>query len=272
VHLWDVHYDLYPPPPYDRMFDPDYTGSFAGHAYRHDPEFKLGMEPPDYEHVLALYDGEIRSTDDTIGRMLAALRSAGLLDNTLVVVTSDHGDEFLEHGGKGHRRTLFQEVLAVPLVFWAPGRLRAGVADVNASLIDVAPSILELLGLPPLDRATGQPLFSRDGAPVDDDRVALAELRFNARRPALTAAYDHPHKVIVDARRNEAQYFDLAADPGEQSPRNADSLEAGRRLLGVLDRFYAAPARRLPTRGADKSENRLPNVMEKRLRSLGYLE
>lgn len=270
VHLWDVHYDLLPPPPYDRMFDPDYVGDFPGYAYRRAAAFKPGMAKADYEHVLALYDGEIRYTDDTIAGMLANLERAGLLANTVVVVTSDHGDEFLEHGGKGHRRTLFQEVLAIPLVFWAPGRLAPARVKTSASLIDVAPSILAITGTRGLEDITGRSLFDSDGAPLLDDRVAIAELRFNATRPALKAAYAHPHKVVVDVRSRTAEYYDLEADPDEQAPADPQSLDEGRRLVEALDRFYEAPARSRKKPAAP--EKKLTPAMEKRLRALGYLD
>jgi arylsulfatase A-like enzyme len=270
VHLWDVHYDLLPPPPYAGMFDPEYDGNFPGHAYRHAPGFKPGMAKADYEHVLALYDGEIRFTDDTIAGMLADLERSALLANTVVIVTSDHGDEFLEHGGKGHRRTLFQEVLAIPLVFWAPGRLAPSVANTSASLVDVAPTILAITGAPGLEGITGRSLIDSTGAPLVDDRVAIAELRFNASRPALKAAFAHPHKVVVDARRRTSEYYDLEADPGERSPGDPQSLDAGRRLVEALDRFYEAPAR--SWRSPDTPEKKLTPAMEKRLRALGYLD
>jgi arylsulfatase A-like enzyme len=270
VHLWDVHYDLLPPPPYDRMFDPDYDGNFPAYAYRRAAGFKPGMAQADYEHVLALYDGEIRFTDDTITGMLADLERAGLLANTLVVVTSDHGDEFLEHGGKGHRRTLFQEVLAIPLVFWAPGRLPPAVEKTSASLVDVAPSILTITGARGLEGVTGRSLFDATGSPVRDDRVAIAELRFNASRPALKAAYAHPHKVVVDERRRASEYYDLETDPGEQTPADPQTLEAGRSLIEALDRFYEAPAR--SRKKPIAPEKKLTPAMEKRLRALGYLD
>ena len=270
VHMWDVHYDLYPPPPYDRMFDPDYSGSYSGHAYRHDRAFKPGMDEHDYAHVIALYDGEVRSTDDTIARMLDELERAALLDHTIVVVTSDHGDEFLEHGKKGHRQSLYHEVLSIPLIFWAPKLLKSGVAEVDASLIDVAPSLLALTRLAPMPSASGKSLFDADGSVVRDGRVALSELRFSARRPALTAATAYPHKVIVDARKKTSSYFDLATDPGEASPRDPHELPEGRRLIDALDRFYASAEPSSPRSATTRKK--LPGVIEERLRSLGYLD
>src|SRR5262249_10859476 len=134
VHMWDVHFDYIPPEPFDSMFDPDYTGPLDGHNIGQEG-FPLNAPPRDIEHLKALYDGEIRYTDQTIGELLDALRSAGLLDRTLIVVTSDHGEEFLEHGNKTHRKALYEESIHVPLIVWASAGLPRGArVDTPVSL------------------------------------------------------------------------------------------------------------------------------------------
>jgi arylsulfatase len=106
VHLWDVHFDFTPPAPYDRMFDPDYTGPVTGRDFFFDPAINVAMPARDLEHLVALYDGEIRWTDEIVGRIRADLERLGIADDTLVVITSDHGTELFDHGQKGHRTTL----------------------------------------------------------------------------------------------------------------------------------------------------------------------
>jgi arylsulfatase A-like enzyme len=270
VHMWDVHYDLVPPSPYDRMFSSDPSPPDVDPDFRHDRTFAAGMDERAYRQIIALYDGEIRFTDDTIGAMLEQLRGRGLLDDTIVVVTSDHGEEFLEHGGKGHRNSLFDEVLAVPLVFWAPARLRPGVAETAASLVDVAPTLARLAGVGDLAGVDGLPLFDARGTAVADARIAVSELRMSARRPKLAAAQRFPDKVIRDVRSGADSYYDLASDPREQAPRSAADVPHAQPLVAALDRSYAAPA------GADASGRRtsrpLAPAMENRLKALGYLD
>ncbi|HET9063582.1 MAG TPA: sulfatase-like hydrolase/transferase, partial [Candidatus Binatia bacterium] len=270
VHMWDVHYDLVPPSPYDRLFSSDPSPPDVDADFRHDRTFAAGMDERAYRQVIALYDGEIRFTDDTIGAMLEQLRGRGLLDDTIVVVTSDHGEEFLDHGGKGHRNSLFDEVLAVPLVFWAPARLRPGVAETAASLVDVAPTLARLAGLRDLAGVDGRPLFDASGTAVDDARIAVSELRVSARRPKLVAAQRFPDKVIRDVRSGADSYYDLAADPREQAPRSAADVPRAQPLVAALDREYAAPA------GGDASGRKtsppLAPAMENRLKALGYLD
>ena len=164
LHLWDVHYDYAPPPPYDTLFDPDYTGDITGDDFETGRAVHRDMDPVDLEHVVALYDGEIRFTDEHLGRLLAHLDELGLRDDLLVVVTADHGEEFFEHGAKGHRKNLFDPALLVPLVMRWPGRLPAGeVVDAQVRLQDVPTTILSLVGVePPLGFG-----FQGEGAPQD---------------------------------------------------------------------------------------------------------
>src|SRR5262249_39515827 len=103
----------------------------------------------DLEHVFALYDGEVAWTDAQIGRLLDELAALQLERDTIVILTADHGDEFFEHGGLGPRRTLYEEVLRVPLIVRWPASLpaRKRIAGL-VSNTDVVPTLLELLDLP----------------------------------------------------------------------------------------------------------------------------
>ena len=276
VHMWDVHYDLIPPPPYDTMFFPDYSGSFDGRAFRHNPEFRPGMDADDLAHTIALYDGEVRYTDDTIGRIVDTLDAMGVLADTLIVITSDHGDEFLEHDGKGHRRSLFQEVVRVPLVMRLPGKIPARRVDDSVSLIDVAPTILDLVGAEPIDEAMGRSLLplmagDRSAEPVG----ALSELTSAPRIPSLSSLVVGDDKVIVDDSKGVATYFDLATDPGELRGAPAAGSGAGRKLVALLARRKAAAAlRRAEIEGAGEQATDDPITPQLRsvLQSLGYLD
>ena len=94
IHIWDVHFDFIPPPPYDTMFDPGYTGSVTGNNFIFDESVNAEMPKRDLEHLIALYDGEIAWTDHHVGKILARLDELGLRDNTIVMLLADHGTEF----------------------------------------------------------------------------------------------------------------------------------------------------------------------------------
>ena len=163
AHFFDAHCDYVPPPPYDRTFDPDYqgtitgTGCIAGPAIASpDPDRPGGLiraiSDRDLEHVVALYEGELAWIDVNVGRILAALDARGLASKTLVVVVSDHGEEFFDHGNLGHRHALYEESVRVPLLLRLPGTLPAGATVAGpVSLTDVLPTVLDVLGLPHQD-------------------------------------------------------------------------------------------------------------------------
>ena len=285
LHMWDVHYDYVPPPEYVRRFDPDYTGDVDTRHFETNPRLHRDMDPRDLAHVIALYDGEIRFTDDHLARIFAELRVLGALDDTIVVVTSDHGEEFFEHGQKGHAKTLYEEVLRVPLVVRYPRRIAAGrrVAE-PVRLMDVAPTILGLAGVAPPD---GFGTHALDAAHRAADLTPYVAGRSPAPMPAL-AAFSANRWLggrqsavrTADAKlvrhdkplpnRPPVEVFDLARDPGERE--NLASTAAAPPLLAtldpLLDAWQADAGRQTKLALARK-----PGAQhEARLRALGYVD
>jgi arylsulfatase A-like enzyme len=170
AHFFDPHYDYVPPAEHD-LFDPHYSGSMTGEEFwtnpalaEFDPTLPSGRKrvasDRDVEHLRALYAGDLRATDAEVGRLLARLEDLGLAEDTLVLVISDHGDEFFEHDGIGHRRTLYEEALRVPLLARLPGTLPAGARVSGLVGLDgVLGTVLELLGLPAVP-GTSSPSFA----------------------------------------------------------------------------------------------------------------
>ena len=145
IHYWDVHYDYIPPDPYDKMFDPGYEGELDVRELEGNESIHADMARGDLEHLIALYDGEIRWTDEWIGRLMEMLRTKGLLDRTLIVLTADHGEEFFEHGAKGHGKSLYDETIRVPLIVRLPGVVEAGLRiSQQVRTIDIYPTVLDI--------------------------------------------------------------------------------------------------------------------------------
>jgi arylsulfatase A-like enzyme len=109
-------------------------------------DFHVGMDPADLAYVISQYDGEVAWVDSQLGRLFATLREWGLYDNTVVVVTSDHGEELLDHGQKGHGHSLFDELIRVPLIVRGPGAPAGAAIDCPAGLIDLLPTLAALGG------------------------------------------------------------------------------------------------------------------------------
>ncbi len=149
LHYWDCHYDYVPPAPYDRKFDPGYQGAENGRrVFERERDILKYISVMDLAHMMALYDGEIAHTDEHVGRILQLLQDLGISERTLVIVLSDHGEAFLEHGKLRHGNSLYEELLHVPLIMRLPGVIPAGkrVAG-NISHVDLMPTALGLLHL-----------------------------------------------------------------------------------------------------------------------------
>ncbi len=275
AHLWDVHYDYIPPEPYDSMFDPDYAGEMTGSDFLHNESFRVGMNEADFRHIVALYDGEVRWTDATVEALMGALRDEGVADDTLVVITADHGEEFLDHGRKGHRVTLYEEMLRVPLVFWLPGRVRAQRIDKPVGLVDVAPTILELAGAGPFKHEFGYSLAGLlDGTRSVDDMArppVLAEFHHeNEPTPELAALRGDRWKALWMEPLGRGNYYELAIDPAESRPIDpkiypdaADYLEELQERLKVAQDWHVAHVTAEPSTPTEKTTEQL--------RALGYL-
>ncbi len=276
LHLWDVHYDFIPPAPYDRMFDPGYAGALDGRDFMGRPEVHPGMAPRDLEHLLALYDGEIRFTDDVLKRVLDSLRAKGMLENTLVIVTADHGEEFFEHGTKGHQKTLFDEVVKIPLVLHWAGTLEGGrVVSDQVRIVDVMPSVLAAAGVREKPTMAGRDILPLARGQSLEPAPALLELRADKRE--FRALRTNELKVIRYGRRPDGRELpsvglDLAKDRPERQPigegRGDARVDEG---LRRLDRTLES-ARALRTwLGAKATSADMDPELERKLRETGYL-
>jgi choline-sulfatase len=174
--------------------------------------------PRGRERHINRYDSEIAYVDGYIGRTLDALDAAGLLEDAIVVMTSDHGEAFNEHGHYFHGQTVYDEVIRVPLFFRIPGEAPRRVEDAVA-LIDIAPTLVSLVGAEVPSDFQGVPLV---GAPLPDRPIYSELLPYSNYNEHIVAMLRFPMKVIYDVGARRYQLFDLAADPGEQNSLHRD--------------------------------------------------
>jgi arylsulfatase A-like enzyme len=215
LHFYDPHWN-YTPPPSVRALFPAPPGSATGWYREFSTRSRDATSAGDLQRILALYDGEIRYTNDAIGRILDHLHSRGLDRSTLVVVTSDHGEEFLEHGSWEHQKTLYEEVLRIPLLLRGP-RVTPRIERRQTSLLDVAPTVLAWAGLPVPGGMQGAsllaPLADREAYGETDhvpDGTRKIFLRGGAGRSKLILSLDRKTDQV-----RSAEWYDLATDPRE---------------------------------------------------------
>jgi arylsulfatase A-like enzyme/Flp pilus assembly protein TadD len=236
AHFYDPHAPYTPPPPYADRF----------------------RERP--------YDGEIAFVDAQLGRLLEALRRGGRERDTVVAVTSDHGEALGDHGEETHAVLVYQSTLHVPFLLAGPGVPQGLLVDARIGGVDLAPTLLGLLGAEAPAALHGRDLRAalRGGRPPHAPLYAESLFgRLNCRWSSLRALVDGDWKLIQGAR---TELYDLARDPGERSDRAAAEPERARRMAGTL----AAALRKMTPRGDSARAIALSAEQEERLRSLGY--
>jgi arylsulfatase A-like enzyme len=269
VHTYDVHSDYASLPEHEREFVAPYRGPADGTteqliAHR---EGRQKLSVGDAPHLIDLYDAGIRQWDDELGRLTAFLRTQGMLDETLLVLTSDHGEEFLERGGVLHGRTQYQEVVRVPLILRGAGVPAGGRVEAPVSLLDVPATILARLGEPVPDGWDGSdltPLFSEPDGRLGQ-RTLYGEADHNNEENDVTRAVRRrEHKLHFHRLTGEVRLYDLAADPGERTDLAGARPTIVAELRGHLQRF-------LELRPPETGRVELTPEETERLRSLGYV-
>jgi arylsulfatase A-like enzyme len=230
---------------------------------------RKGHGPADVAPYVDEYDAAIHHGDRAVGRLLESLARRGRMDDTVVVITSDHGEEFLEHGACFHIRSLYREAVHVPLVYYVPGVEPGRVSRLVPASVSVAPTILDLVGVGKRLREGPSlaPFIDGRRVPAFDYVVSETAIRYRGRRygyvRALTGERD---KVIRWTLEQRDEYYDLTTDPGETHPLR-DGAKA-RPLLRHLDLWLAGH----PPRDAVVAAARMPAQLREDLRALGYVE
>ncbi len=264
VHTYQMHGPRRPEAPWRDLF----PSSLAPGQTQRSPEF----------HDLGRYDALVRQVDSLVGGLLDTVASQGLARETIVVVTSDHGEAFFEHGTAGHGHFVWEEETRVPLLFYAPGLLPPRVVAEPVGLVDLVPTVLDLVGLPVPAGLDGRSLAGalEHGSPLPLDRALYVEPAPGAFRAVRDARW----KIVRDAESKVDTVFDLAADPHERNGATAGMMlspgytEQARldRLRRALDTHEAAClARRARSERERRGERQLDAARAEKLRALGYL-
>ena len=230
LHTYDVHCPYDPPPPYAGTFRSPEAEPIEVAGRCGNPHFNaMTLTPGQARFLSDRYDEDVRRVDDALAHLFAALDELDLWKNTVVIVTSDHGEEFLEHGQIGHERTLSREALSIPLLIAAPGCAPRVVSE-PVGLADLVPTVLELCGSEDPLRAVSDPhgeAFRRDGR-------SLARLMRgrSEQRPPVLSELDWQRQLVAESDGTATRSFEL----GPGLPAEAESLL--KRRAELLERGY----------------------------------
>jgi arylsulfatase A-like enzyme len=281
IQTIDPHVPYDPPGEYLQMYDPSeysgqirprMTGDLLEKAKRKPPQ--VVFDASDKRRLKALHDGEITKHDHFFGAFLKRLAELGLTDDTLIVVTSDHGEEFEDHGSWGHGHSVYQELLHVPLLFRLPKRLPAGTKVGDAvSTLDISATVTELLGVPDMTHNEGHALVGLMlGEAPSRPTAAFSDFQ-DDRRVITTGRW----KLILRGNLTSTM-FDLVADPMEKKQLDASAFPIGRRyarmllgqFLGATNRGDWLSAEQKGGTQLQRENADMDDTIRDQLRALGY--
>ncbi len=281
IQTIDPHVPYDPPAEFLEMYDrqeytgqvnPRQTADLLERAKRTPPG--VTFDETDRRRLAALYDGEVSYHDRELGEFIDRLKALGVYEDTLFVITSDHGEEFNDHGSWGHGHSVYEELVHVPLLFHQNGAIADATRVRDAvSTLDIVPSIVELTGVAAMPSAEGRSLvtFIRGGQ-APGPAVSFSD--FLDDRRAIVAGH---YKLIL--RGHNATLFDLDHDPGEQRELERTSRPIAMRYLRImLGQFLGASNRGRwlepstgPAAGALQTEDAaMDDTIRGQLRALGY--
>jgi arylsulfatase A-like enzyme len=251
LHLMDPHSPYYPKQEaLALMGDPPVTPRRA--RYMNDSWNRSNLGPRRFGHyrdeIVRLYDAGIRWVDAQMARLIDDLQGADVWKDCIFVLTGDHGEEFLDHGGRYHPPSrLMEELIRVPLLMRVPGAAKNVLSESPFSLLHLAPTLLDCAGLSApagFEGSSYWPQLQRDGR---FDAVAISECvegchnpfrAENRMRSRVLAVREARYKLVLHFERSAEYLYDLVADPGEQAPLAPQAQTMMRRRLLEIAREH----------------------------------
>ncbi len=288
VQSVDPHTTYQVPKPYLKRYYPGAYKGQIGSSFDREEQVvvdngKMKVSEDDIKYIRALYKGEVTYQDHYLAGLIAKIDELGLADDTLIVITNDHGEELNEHGGMGHGWPLFEEQIRAPLLMSYPPIFSPGssIAEV-VEHVDLAPTILDALGVGPMKTAEGLSFLPMVGGGIGERQHPFYAVSWS--RKGMRSIRVGDWKLIAGKTSGWMYLFDLASDPGEKKSfvKKGKEPKEGALLPGRLCEIYlgealATPdkAKRLQGAGQARRYNS-PEIpvdaqTRKELEALGYL-
>jgi arylsulfatase A-like enzyme len=278
--LWLHYYDPHIPyaPPWEYISKDAEKDSHIGYTFESARSVRSGHFSPneaERKWIRELYDAEVRYVDHELGRFIAALRKYGIYDDALIIVTSDHGEEFWEHGGFEHGHSLYNEVIGVPLIIRMPGAKPGERLGEKVATRSIPATVLDVLGIE----------YESDAVIAESLKPLIEGSRDGYSQPPITSTgvlyYEDRESVIFGGSRfirsivtGQEELYDLDNDPGEQNRlpllQNGGLADKGRGLLLEHKEEAGKAGKELGVSEAKKAD--LDNEKKEQLKALNYLQ
>lgn len=278
IQTIDAHTTYAPPRSYSKRYHKENYSGIIGNGFTRDEqrainEKTMSVSERDKVWIDALYKGELSYQDEKVGFLLKALKETGRLEDTVVVLTNDHGEEIFDHGTIGHGWQLYEEMIQAPLMIHYPKVLPAKKVSHMLEHVDLPPTLLELLGLPPMQGIDGRSMLARIANDNSSDPLDyIVSTSDNGKRTVISGGW----KLIVHKNKGWVHLFQLGQKDAEFKERRKDSAIAGRMLEIYLAEAMHNPSKlsRLSGQSGKKLhsvEMKLDPKTKAQLEALGYL-
>jgi arylsulfatase A-like enzyme len=267
LHYFDPHDPYAPPEEFDKKFGSNYRGPYNGDVRKTANNFiklfgisRSALSAEDRQHIIDLYDGEIAYTDKYIGILLDELKRLNLLENTIIIIGSDHGESFGEHNIWTHGYSLYDAEIRVPLIIYYPSLLPTHkITKVVAQNIDIMPTVLALLGFQIPKELMGTNLL-----PIITNKSSINDYYSFSSFESLFCIRDRQYKLIVCSELEmQYEFYNLIEDKNEQF-----NLYNQKEYTELINKYKRELTKRFP-------QSQKPNLsMEqiKQLKSIGYIK
>jgi arylsulfatase A-like enzyme len=262
INYNDAHSPYNPPSPYNGLFLNTTFPSLHKLLLRGKHSLNRLTQKERYEYLLSQYDGETAFLDSELGLLFSYLKKIGIYDSSLIILTSDHGELFGEHGLYWHRTPLYDGAVKVPLLIKLPHSKRTGREATRFTLQDVFPTILEICKIPIPPDISGK-AFGDSTAP------AVAEL-YDKKLGKHRALYDENLKYLWYEKGSKDELYDLSKDPREDKNIFQTHPEASKRLNNMLELWGEEHSPHYSS--IDNQTQPIDNELKNKLKALGYVQ
>jgi arylsulfatase A-like enzyme len=274
LHYFDPHFNYVSHDKYH--YSPNYTGRLSsGEDIGELRKMRNNLSPDDIDYLVALYDGEISFTDEYIGFVLEELKALNLYDNTLIILTADHGEEFMERGWLGHSTTLYSEQIAVPLILKSPKRKKGLSFDNHVGLIDIMPTALELCGIEKNDKMVMQGvnlLELIEGRTLREKGAVFSEVSYidEGIRAFKQSAVWKQWKITRNMKDNSYELYNIELDRDERNNLLGNNKVVFEQMKDLLAQWERTNHGIVAKKGAHDTVI-MEGQLKSRLKSLGYI-
>ncbi|MFX0194687.1 MAG: sulfatase-like hydrolase/transferase [Candidatus Hodarchaeota archaeon] len=273
INYMDAHWPYLPPPPFDTLY-PEKVENFSTDRYYALKEKMMKLEGDikqvERDHLISQYDGAIAYLDFQLGKLIQHLKKIGLYENSLIIITSDHGEAFGERNLIEHAVGVYQDQVYIPLIIKYPNSRQKMIVDEIVSVIDIMPTVLDVLGYEIPENVSGQSLFRFKPC---NERIIISESFANEHFFRWNPSFDRIERAIfsgtfkyINSTKGKRELYNLSKDPSEKNNLYKSDNVVAKELEMRLEQW-------LHTTVAEYgSSTKLDKASHDRLKSLGYIK